>query len=255
MIGIVALQSGSVWTPALLVASACAVGSFIGTLVHRLPIGGSVTLSRSVCPHCGECLAARDLVPLLSWILLHGRCRFCGTSIGWFYPAIEIAALAIAAWASTRSSGVALWASCAFGWLLLALAVIDWRHYLLPDVLTLLLAAGGIAWAAWQEPADFDAHVLGALCGFAAFALVAWTYRRLRDREGLGLGDAKLLAALGSWVTWRGLPDAVALAAALALLVALIQRKALDPAAKVPFGSYLALAGWLVWLYGPFVFG
>lgn len=255
MIDIFALHYGPLWTSVLPIGSACAVGSFVGTLANRLPIGGSVTVSRSVCPCCGERLAARDLVPLLSWILLRGRCRFCAAPIGWFYPAIEIAALAVALWASTRSTGMALWASCAFGWLLLALGVIDWRHYLLPDVLTLPLLAGGIAWAAWQDPIELDAHILGALCGFTAFALIAQTYRWLRSRDGLGLGDAKLLAALGAWLTWRGLPDVVVIAAALALVVALIQRKAFDPAAKVPFGSYLAFAGWLVWLYGPLVSG
>lgn len=253
--GMFALQHESIWIVALAVASACAFGSFLGTLVHRLPIGSSVALSRSVCPHCGERLSARDLVPVLSWILLRGRCRFCAAPISWFYPAIEIAALAVAAWAATRTSGAAFWASCALGWLLLTLAIIDWRHYLLPDLLTFPVLAAGIGWAAWREPTELGAHLLGGLCGFAALALVAWSYRQLRGRDGLGLGDAKLLAALGAWVTWRGLPDVVVLAAATALLVTLARGKALDPTAKVAFGSYLALAGWLVWLYGPFVSG
>lgn len=251
MLGLFALQHEPTWTVALTVATACTVGSFLGTLVHRLPASASVVLSRSVCPCCGERLPARDLVPVLSWILLRGRCRFCAAPISWFYPVIEIAALTIAAWAATRTSGAALWASCVFGWLLLALAVIDWRHYLLPDVLTFPVFATGIAWAAWQEPSELGAHVLGGLCGFVALALVAWSYRHLRGRDGLGFGDAKLLAALGAWVTWRGLPDVVALAAAAALLGTLAQGKALNPAAKVSFGSYLALSGWLVWLYGP----
>ena len=249
-----ALHYDSAWALALPIASAAVVGSFLGTLVLRLPRGQRVVAARSACPHCGKRLAARDLVPLLSWMLLRGRCRYCARPLSRLYPTIEIAALAVAVWAATVS-GPPLWASCVFGWLLLALAMIDWRQYLLPDVLTLPLLAAGLGLAALGEPADLGAHALGAIGGFSAFALIAWSYRQLRGRDGLGLGDAKLLAAIGAWVTWRGLPDVVVLAAAVALLTALAQRKALDPTAKVPFGSYLALAGWLVWLYGPFVYG
>jgi leader peptidase (prepilin peptidase)/N-methyltransferase len=153
-------------------------------------------------------------------------------------------------------SGWLLWASLALGWTLLALAAIDLRHYLLPDTLTLPLLALGLAVAWLIEPARLGAHALGAAAGFVGFAVIAWLYQRLREREGLGRGDAKLLAAGGAWLGWQALPSVVALAAAVALAVALagaLRGGKLGPTTRIAFGPHLALAIWLVWLYGPLV--
>ena len=121
---------------------------------------------------------------------------------------------------------------------------------MLPDALTLPLAAGGLL-LAWNGPAFVD-HILGAVAGFAVFAAAAWAYRRIRGREGLGLGDAKLLAAAGAWVAWQGLASVVFIAAVAGLGVALARAAASGrtPAAsdRVPFGATLALGLWLVWL-------
>ncbi|QLH39835.1 MAG: prepilin peptidase [Defluviicoccus sp.] len=111
-------------------------------LILRLPDGAPVVLDRSRCPKCRHVLGARDLIPLVSWIALHRRCRYCGVTVGWFYPGIELAALAIAVWAVTEVSGWLLWATCALGWTLLALAATDVRRMVLPDVLTLPLLLG-----------------------------------------------------------------------------------------------------------------
>jgi len=239
--------------PAVLLAAPC-VGSFLGTLVLRLPAGERVLLARSACPDCGHRLGAFELVPLLSWLLQRGRCRHCGAPIPRFYPAMELAALGVAAWAGTQAAGVALLASCMLGWTLLALAVTDRREFLLPDALTLPLLALGLAATAWLDPASLADHALGAALGWLGFAALAQAYRMLRGREGLGAGDAKLLAAGGAWIGWAGLPAAVLAASLLGLGEALARRLrhgAGAEAAPIAFGAWLALGIWLVWLYGP----
>jgi hypothetical protein len=117
------------------------VGSFLGVVVARLPEKRDVVGGRSRCPACGHVLGVRDLAPLLSWAVLRGRCRHCGARIGWIYPAVELGALGVAVWAASVVEGWLLWVSCGLGWTLLALAAIDLRHYLLPNALTLPLAA------------------------------------------------------------------------------------------------------------------
>ncbi len=243
---------------ALLVGAALAMGSFLGVLVLRLPEGRSLALARSACPRCGRRLAARDLVPLLSWLWLRGRCRQCGAPMGWFYPAVELAAVAVALSAAAATSGWLLWASCGLGWTLLALALIDLRRFLLPDVLTLPLIPAGLVVAWLVAPATLADHAIGAAGGFAAFSFIAWAYRRWRGRDGLGGGDAKLLAALGAWVAWPAVPSVVFLAALFGLGAALlgwIGGRTLRATDRLPFGPCLAAAGWIVWLWGPLLPG
>ncbi len=244
------------WPIALIAAPF--VGSFLGVLARRLPAGEGVVLGRSACPHCGHALGPRDLVPILSWALAGGRCRHCGARLGIFYPAVELMALAVAAWAAAVMDGWLVWASCALGWALLALALIDWRHLLLPDSLTLPLIPAGLAVAYALEPAALADHAIGGVAGFAALFAVAAAYRQLRGHEGLGLGDAKLLAAAGAWVSWTGLPSVMVIAGATGLALALVSVLRGRPPGwtrAVPYGTYLALATWIVWLHGPLVPG
>jgi len=241
----------------LLLAAPC-VGSFLGVVVARLPEGRSVLRGRSACAHCGTVLGFLDLVPILGWALARGRCRPCGAAVSWWYPAIEVAALAVAAWSLAVLPGWLAWAGCALAWTLLALAVIDAKHLLLPDTLTLPLVPAGllVAWAV--APAKLADHAIGAVAGFVAVAAIGLVYRRLRGREGIGLGDAKLFAAAGAWVSWEGLPSVLLLAAASALvwhLGAARWRGQRHEGRELPFGPYLAAALWLVWLYGPVVVG
>lgn len=238
----------------LLLVAAPVFGSFAGVLIERLPSGRPVFFARSCCDTCGRTLAPRDLVPLVSWLATQGRCRHCGARIGGFAPAVELAALCIAAWAATQVSGTLLWITAALGWVLLALAVIDWRHFLLPDSLVLPLVPAGLAVAAWLAPSALADHLIGAVAGLAVLSAVAWTYRHLRGREGMGFGDAKLLGAAGAWVGWQGLPSVLLLGALLALAVTLLThagRRPLGATTRVSFGSFLCLGLWLVWLYGP----
>ncbi len=250
-------MSGADWLRLLFLSlAALAIGSFAGTLVLRLPAGEGIA-GRSQCRSCGAVLGARELVPIASWLAQRGRCRRCGARLPWFYPAIELAALALALWAWSAADGWLLWASCGLAWTLLVLAAIDFEHQILPDALTLPLVVAGLAVAWFAAPQTALDNLAGAAVGFVLFAAVAAAYRRIRGREGLGGGDAKLLAALGAWVGLSGLPSVVLIASLAALVGALAARSFRLKGAlheRVPFGPALALAGWIVWLYGPLTF-
>ncbi len=230
------------------------IGSFLGVLVARLPEGRPVVGGRSGCDHCGHPLGPLDLVPIVSWLALRGHCRHCGAKIGALPLVIELGAVLVALWVASVSDGLALWAGCVLGWVLLALAAIDFRDGILPDILTLPLIALGLAATYFLAPWQMLDSAIGAAAGFAIFASVRWLYRRLRGREGLGLGDAKLLAASGAWVTWTGLPSVVLIAAAAGLGLALVMHlrgERLTFSQRLAFGPALCLGTWLVWLYGP----
>jgi leader peptidase (prepilin peptidase)/N-methyltransferase len=231
------------------------VGSFLGVVMMRFRSPLTIVFGRSVCATCGARLGPGDLVPLLSWLCSGGRCRHCGHKTGIFYPLIELAALAIAAWSVLAAPDLNPWASCILGWTLLALAVIDVRDYLLPDFLTIPLALLGLSTAWIMASSSLPDHLVGAACGLAGVVALRWAYHLLRGREGIGLGDAKLLAAAGAWVSWAGLPSVVLIGAVSGLTVAMIRGcltgRALSYSDRVPFGAFLCLGIWIVWLYGP----
>lgn len=242
----------------ILLLAAPMIGSFLGLLAIRLPGGEPVLAGRSRCRSCGRTLGARDLVPVLSWLLGRGRCRHCGAALSSLYPGIELAALAIAAWSISMLPGWLAWAGAGFGWALLVLAVIDARDFLLPDVLTLPLAAAGLAVAWLVHPPALADHLIGGLAGAGSFALIAWLYRRIRRRDGLGWGDVKLFGALGCWTGWQGVPTILLFAALTGLIWVVALRltgRKLTAGTHLPFGPFLCWAGWLVWLYGPLTFG
>ncbi len=227
------------------------IGSFLGVLVRRLPEGRPVVWARSRCEGCGAALMPRDLVPLVSWLATRGRCRFCRYPLGSFYPAIELAAVAVAIVAATFDSGGAVWLDCLLGWWLLALGWIDVRRWLLPDALTLPLIVAGLAAAMAFDPSGLFGRTLGAAVGYLALRAIAILYRALRGREGLGHGDAKLLAGSGAWVGLSLLPQVILIAALAGLLAAACLRLAgfrLGPQSALPFGPFLALATWMVWM-------
>jgi leader peptidase (prepilin peptidase)/N-methyltransferase len=230
------------------------VGSFLGTVIRRLPAGVSIARGRSRCDHCGTPLDILDLVPVASWAWHRGRCRHCGARLGWFYPAIEMAALLVAVAAVVADAGdpVRLWLDCLLGWALLTAAWIDLDHFLLPDPLTLPLIVAGLAATAWQDTAGLTDHALAAALGYLLFRAVQLIYRRIRGREGLGEGDAKLLAAAGAWLGLAALSWVVLIAALLGLAAAGIGRLAglgLTRTSALPFGPFLALAAFALRLY------
>jgi leader peptidase (prepilin peptidase) / N-methyltransferase len=230
------------------------IGSFLGVLIRRLPTGRPVILARSACDSCGRALGVGDLIPIASYIAQRGTCRICHGPIGRFHLMIELAALGIAVWAvSADADSDRIWIDCALGWTLLALAWIDWDHMHLPDVLTLPLVLLGLAVTALLDPEQVAEHAIGAILGYLAFRAVAAAYRALTARDGLGEGDAKLLAAAGAWLGWAALPSVVLIAALAGLGIAAVQRlggRKLDRTTALPFGPCLALALWVVWLHG-----
>lgn len=242
--------------PAILaVLLAPSLASFLATFVDRWPRGDSVLSGRSVCRSCGAPLRAVDLIPLISYMVLRGRCRHCGASIPGWLPAFELAALLLAIQGAVAFDGGWLAvATMALGVGLLAIAVIDLRHYLIPDILSLPLLLLGLGVAALTPRLDVFAHAVGAAIAFLLLVGVRQLYRILRGREGLGQGDAKLLAAGGAWLGWQGLPFALLIASLSGLLLVLALRlrgRVLTAGDALPFGPFLAIGIWLVWLYLP----
>ena len=174
------------------------VGSFLALASVRLPAGEPIVLARSRCRSCGKALGPHELVPVLSWMIQRGRCRTCAAPIGWRYPVMELSCAGLAAWAALATPGPPGALGALFAWQLLLIAAIDAEHYWLPDRLTLPLAITGLLAAALFEPHQALDRVIGAAAGFLALAGLAWGYRRLRGREGLGGGDPRLLAGIGA---------------------------------------------------------
>ena len=228
------------------------VGSFLATLVVRWPAGEAVT-GRSRCDGCRRPIGAASLVPLLSFALLRGRCAVCGTAIDPRHPIVEALAAAIGGIAFVLAPGLPGFGGALFGWLLLALALLDFEHFWLPDRLTATLALTGLAFGLAGTPPVLIERLIGAVLGFGGLALIGFGYRRLRGRIGLGQGDPKLLGAIGLWLGWRALP-LVLLAASLVgiayALVCLLAGRRLAATDRLPLGTLLAVAAWLCWCAG-----
>jgi len=216
------------------------LGSFIATLVLRWPAGRSVG-GRSRCDGCGGVLGARDLVPLASAFALRDRCRHCGTRIDPFHGRVELAAALIGAAAVAIMPGPGGWLWALFGWLLLPLALLDARHMWLPDRLNAALAIVGLVMGGGLLGTSLFDRWVGALAGGLTLAAVAWAYRRMRESEGMGGGDPKLVAAIGCWLGWQPLPLLLLLASLGGILWALVAKREGDrPLAsrRVPFGVF-----------------
>jgi leader peptidase (prepilin peptidase) / N-methyltransferase len=226
------------------------VGSFIATLVIRWPQGRGLR-GRSACDACERVLGVRALVPVLSWAVAGGKCQSCGASINWRHPAIEAASALIGVVAMLAQPSVEGAAGALFGWQLLALAALDAEHYWLPDRLTGILAAGGLALGVAGIGIDFQSRIIGGVVGFGALFAIAWLYHRVRGREGMGGGDPKLLGAIGCWMGWQSLPYVLVGSSLLGLLAAFgLMARGQDVAAttRLPFGALLAVAAFSLWV-------
>ncbi len=246
-----------------------AIGSFMNVVIHRLPRmlerrwaeeeahqagrplvpGPAFNLAqpRSACPHCGHTLALWENLPILSWLLLRGRCSACKGRISPRYPLIELATGAVfgyAAWRWGLTPTAAAWAG--FGATLLALAAIDWDTTLLPDDLTLpLLWAGLVAAALGWSGTGLAVAVWGAVAGYLSLWCVHQAFLRLTGKEGMGYGDFKLYAALGAWLGWQALIPVILLASITGAGVGITMKftGGLREGGYVPFGPFLALGG------------
>ncbi len=227
-------------------------GSFIAALTQRWPQGRSIAAGRSRCDHCDTVLPARDLVPVISFIALRGRCRHCGAAIAPRHLGIEIAAAGIGVASLALHPDVAGLAIAGLGWALLLLVITDVEYFWLPDAVTLPLGLAGLA--VGLPPALSD-RLIGAAAGFASLWLVAAAYKALTGRTGLGGGDPKLFAAIGAWLGWQLLPPVLLLAALLGLALVGYDRLSGRPVtrySRVPLGAMLAAAAWPMALAAPF---
>lgn len=227
------------------------VGSYLATLALRMPSGEGASRGRSRCDGCGRTLGWRELVPLLGYAVRRGRCGHCGARIDPVHPVAELAAALIGAVSLALHPGFEGLAGAIFGWVLLVLAILDIRHFWLPDRLTLPLVALGIAASGLiGRPGLIDA-LIGALAGFGLLFAINSAYRALRGRDGLGGGDSKLLAAIGAWLGWQMLPFILLLASGTGLLAVLyggLRGRAMKAGDRLPFGAFLAVAAWPLWL-------
>ncbi|HYC98457.1 prepilin peptidase [Brevundimonas sp.] len=227
------------------------VGSFLGLVSLRLPAGEGVVAGRSRCQGCDRRLGWPDLVPVLSYLALRGRCRTCRSAIPARYPMLELAAAAVGLWAAlATATPLEAGLTALLGWQLLLIAAVDLEHLWLPDRLTLPLLATGLVAAAAVEPVTLPDALLGAAAGFAALWLLGVAYRRLRGRDGLGGGDPILFAAGGAWVGWQGLPFVLLIASLAGVSLVVARRLAGSEVAsndRVPFAPLLGIGIWLVW--------
>jgi leader peptidase (prepilin peptidase)/N-methyltransferase len=207
----------------------------------------------SRCPHCGHRIRAWENIPVLSFLLLRGRCSACGGTISWRYPLVEIATGLLSAWVAWRFGyGVVAAAALLLTWALLALAVVDYDTQLLPDGITLPLLWAGLLVNLGGVLAPLPSAVMGAIAGYVSLWLVYHAFRLLTGKEGMGFGDFKLFAALGAWLGWQQLPLVILLASFIGAAVGLaaIAFFGHDRRRPIPFGPFLCAAGWAALMWG-----
>jgi leader peptidase (prepilin peptidase) / N-methyltransferase len=253
------------------------VGSFLNVVIHRLPrmlerrwqaecreLNGTETpvveqtpynlvVPGSSCPACGHKIRPWENIPLLSYLLLRGRCSACGVHISVRYPLIElVAGLAALAVAWHYGPGWQTAAALVFSWALLALTMIDLETQLLPDSITLPLLWLGLLVNVKGMFVPLSSAVIGAAAGYLALWAVYHAFRLLTGKEGMGYGDFKLLAALGAWFGWQMLPLTILLSSLVGAVIGLglMAFRNHEREVPIPFGPYLAVAGWIALLWG-----
>ncbi len=226
------------------------IGSFVATLVIRWPQRMAVT-GRSRCDACGVTLTVRDLIPLAGYALNRAKCRHCGAAIDPQHPIIEILCAAAGSAAMIASPDWAGVAGLALGCLLVAIAALDFAHFWLPDKLTVVLAATGLAGGVLGLDPPLIDRVIGGVTGFVALWGIAALYRLIRKREGLGGGDPKLLGAIGTWLGWQALPLVIVGASLMGLGWTLwLKLRGQNVAAtdRLALGGLMAAAAFPIWL-------
>ena len=229
------------------------VGSYLNVVIHRLPRSQSTVLPRSRCPGCGTLIRPWDNIPLLSYLVLRGRCRSCRTPISWRYPAVEAAnALCYFGCYVRFGATVEGLIAAAFCSSMIVLATIDVEHYILPDVITLPGIVVGLLLQRWLPWSTFLEAVVGVLVGGGILLLVAQVWYWLRKVDAMGMGDVKMLAMVGAFLGWQGVVMTLFLGslAGSVVGVGLMVSGKLGMQSKLPFGFFLALGALLTLLTG-----
>lgn len=256
------------------------IGSFLNVVIYRLPVmmqrswrqqcqelleqaiesheRFNLAVPASRCPQCGHRIRALENIPVISFLLQKGRCKHCQTKISARYPAIELLTALI--------SGVVAW-QLGFGWpllfalllswSLLALTFIDFDHQLLPDDITLPLLWLGLLLSIFNLFTDMQSSIIGAVAGYLTLWSVYQLFKLTTGKEGMGYGDFKLLAVFGAWFGWQALPVVILLSSLVGAVVgiSLILFRGRDRQLPIPFGPYLAAAGWIAMLWGDLIIG
>jgi leader peptidase (prepilin peptidase) / N-methyltransferase len=285
---VIALLAGS---PALFIGTCLVlglvVGSFLNVVIYRLPImldrqwraqcadvlgeaavetvAGvaekfNLLVPRSACPACKAPIPATHNIPVLSWLLLRGRCAHCGAAISARYPVVEALTAVLSALIAWKFGfGWPAFAALLLTWFLIALTCIDLDTQLLPDSLTLPLLWIGLALSLWASqaggapvPVDLRSSVIGAIAGYVSLWSVYHLFRLLTGKEGMGYGDFKLFAALGAWLGWQMLLPIILIAAAVGAIVgiAVLSIRGQHRSTPIAFGPFLAASGWLMLMVG-----
>ncbi|WP_312467607.1 prepilin peptidase [Stutzerimonas nitrititolerans] len=252
------------------------VGSFLNVVIHRLPImmqrdwqtqareflelpaepagaAFSLFLPHSHCPHCDHEIRAWENIPLISWLALRGKCSACKAPISKRYPLVELLCGVL--------SGVVAWhfgfswqagAMLLLTWGLLAMSMIDADHQLLPDSLVLPLLWLGLIVNSFGLFASLEDALWGAVVGYLALWSVYWLFKLVTGKEGMGYGDFKLLAMLGAWGGWQVLPLTILLSSVVGAVLGtvMLRMQKAESGTPIPFGPYLAIAGWIALLWG-----
>ena len=251
------------------------IGSFLNVVIYRLPImmqrdsdnyvaheSGkdlphqdkfNLMVPRSACPHCGHQITALENIPVISYLVLGGKCRACKAPISPRYPIIEaFTALVSGALVWHLGSGVAGLAALVFGFMLIAMTFIDLDTQYLPDDLTLPLLWLGLLVNINGAFVPLQDAVIGAAAGYLVLWGIYWIFKLATGKEGMGYGDFKLLAALGAWMGWKALPSIILLSSVVGAIVGIalivVAKRSRDKA--IPFGPYLAAAGMIAMLWG-----
>jgi leader peptidase (prepilin peptidase)/N-methyltransferase len=263
-----------------------AVGSFLNVVIYRLPImmqtawrdqciefltadantdaetlqtkdhtekPFNLMVPRSACPQCGHQITAMENIPVISYLWLKGRCSNCKAPISKRYPAIEVLTAmlsVVVAWhfgVNWQCLGALF-----FTWALIAASLIDFDHKLLPDDITLPFLWIGVFTNLFGLYTDITSSIVGAIAGYLVLWSVYWLFKLLTGKEGMGYGDFKLLAMLGAWMGWQALPGIVLLSSLVGAIIgiSLILLRGRDRNIPIPFGPYLAIAGWIYFLWG-----
>jgi len=253
------------------------IGSFLNVVIYRLPVMMekswkeecaesfpdaniqidnevfNLVLPRSRCPECAHLIASSENVPLISWLLQKGRCKHCNCKISKRYPSIElltgVMSLAVA---SMVPFGWPLVFALVFTWVLISLTFIDFDTMLLPDQLTLPLLWFGLIINISGTFSSLTDAVIGATVGYISLWSIYWGFKLITGKEGMGYGDFKLLAALGAWFGWQALPIIILLSSVAGAIIGIVViATSKDKQSRpMPFGPYLAIAGWMYLVYG-----